>query len=634
MSLVTNRIVIVGGVAAGAGAAVRARRVNESAEIVVLEAGNYVSFANCGLPYYVGGEIREEQQLLVQTPEQLWRRFRIQVRLRHKVTAIDREAQVVRGVVLPSGDEFIEPYSALVLACGSRPIRPPIPGLDRPNVYQLRTVPDALTLRRVVEAARERSGGRARAVVVGAGFIGLEVVEALARQGLQVMLVEKAPQVLPPLDPEMAAMVAMSLRGEGIELVLGDGAREFAGESAKPSGTGSSGDAGPATALVLDSGRRLKAEIYVVGLGVRPDVQLAQEAGLELGVTGGIRVNERMQTSDPLIFAAGDAVECTDLVTGQPTLFPLAGPANKQGRVAGDQAAAVAAGAAHEKLAPEAGRLRFRGALGTAIVRAGAITAGITGLSEKRARACDLQVAVGYTVSGHHAGYYPGAKSLFVKLVWSPEDGRLLGAQVVGAEGVDKRIDVVSTAIMGGLRVEELADLDLAYAPPFGAAKDPIVIAGMAAENRRLEIVDGITPAELVSMSAASAGPADSEGCGDGYANDAQLQLVDVRNPQETAGGYIPGAILIPLDTLRENLGKLDPEKRTVVYCAGGLRSYIAGQILKGHGFEHVYNLTGGFLAWRLYQASGRLRAASNTQGQAELTVGRTASGAREGAVR
>ncbi|MBE3576348.1 MAG: FAD-dependent oxidoreductase [Limnochordales bacterium] len=616
MGAVTNRIVIVGGVAAGAGAAVRARRVNESAEIVILEAGDYVSFANCGLPYYVGGEIKEEQQLLVQTPEQLWRRFRIQVRLRHRVTAIDREARVVRGVVLPRGEEFSEPYSALVLACGSRPVRPPIPGLDRPNVYQLRTVPEAVALRRVVEAARKRSSGQPRAVVVGAGFIGLEVAEALLRQGFHVTLVEQAPQVLPPLDPEMAALVAMSLREQGIELVLGDGAREFVGPSKAagpaPSG-GENADGEPATALLLASGRRLEAEIFVVGLGVRPDVELAREAGLQLGVTGGIRVDERMQTSDPLIFAAGDAVECTDLVTGQPALFPLAGPANKQGRVAGDQAAAVAAGAAREKLAPEAGRLRFRGALGTAIVRAGTITAGITGLSEKRARACGLPVAVGYTVSGHHAGYYPGAKSLFIKLVWSPQDGRLLGAQVVGAEGVDKRIDVVATAIMGGLRVEELADLDLAYAPPFGAAKDPIVIAGMAAQNRQLEIVDGITPAELASMLGANADQGD-----DGVTS--RLQLVDVRNPQETAGGHIPGAILIPLDTLRENLDKLDPHKSTVVYCAGGQRSYIAAQILKGHGFARVQNLTGGYLAWKLYQASGRLNAAgsTNSEGQAE----------------
>lgn len=604
MGAVANRIVIVGGVAAGAGAAVRARRVNESAEIVILEAGEYVSFANCGLPYYVGGEIKEEQQLLVQTPEQLWKRFRIQVRLRHRVTAIDRKDRVVRGFVLPQGEEFTEPYSALVLACGSQPIRPSIPGLDRPNVYQLRTVPDAVVLRRAVEAARERSGGcQPRAVVVGAGFIGLEVVEALLHQGFQVTLVEKAAQVLPPLDPEMAALVAMSLREQGVELVVGDGAREFVGPSktlAPERNNEENGALAPATALILESGRRIEAEIFVVGLGVRPNVELARAAGLELGVTGGIRVDDRMQTSDPLIFAAGDAVECTDLVTGQPALFPLAGPANKQGRVAGDQAAAVAAGADREKLAPEAGRLRFRGALGTAIVRAGRITAGITGLSEKRARECGLPVAVGYTSGGHHAAYYPGAKSLFIKLVWSPEDGRLLGAQVVGEEGVDKRIDVAATAIMGGLRVEELADLDLAYAPPFGAAKDPIVMAGMAAQNRQLKIADAITPAELASILAADfRHEKDGVTCG--------LQLVDVRNPQETARGYIPGAVFIPLDSLRENLDKLDRTRRTVVYCASGLRSYIAAQILKGHGFVRVQNLTGGYLAWQLYQTSNRL---------------------------
>lgn len=572
----SNRIVIVGGVAAGAGAAVRARRVNETAEIVLLEAGEYISFANCGLPYYVGGEITQRQALLVQTPQQLWRRFRIRVQVQHRVTGIDRVRRRVVGIVSPGGEAFEEPYDALVLAVGARPLRPPISGLDRPNVFELRTIPDADRLLAAVQQSGRRAG---RAVVVGAGFIGLEVVEALARQGLAVTLVEKAPQVLPPLDQEMAAWVAARLREQEIELVLGDGAVRFEGE----------GTQGDAHSLVLESGRRLEAGLFVVGLGVRPEVELARAAGLELGPTGGIRVNERMQTSDPAIFAAGDAVECPDLASGRPALFALAGPANKQGRVAGDQAARWAAGKAAEQLAPEAGRLRFGGALGTAIVRSGRAVAGITGLSERRARAAGLKVEVGYTINANHAGYYPGAKPLIIKLVWSADDGRLLGGQVVGEEGVDKRIDVLATAIAGRLRVEQLAELDLAYAPPFGAAKDPIVIAGMAAQNRRLGVVQAVTPTQLAEW----------------LAQGRRLQLLDVRTPAETAGGTIRGAVCIPLDELRERVQELDPQEQTVVYCLGGQRSYIAGQILKARGFRSVWNLSGGYTMWQLGRAAG-----------------------------
>lgn len=554
------RIVIVGGVAAGASAAARARRRNEESEIFLLEAGRYVSFANCGLPYYVGGEICDRKGLLVTSEERFLRRLRVDVRTQLTVEQIDREKHRVIGHN-DAGDLFRESYDRLILAPGALPIRPPIPGIDASNIWFLRTIDDAVTLRAFLESRHPEN-----AVVIGAGFIGLEVVEALLRQHLSVTLIEMAPQVLPPLDGEIAAVVATALREGGVDLVLGDGIAAFEGEQ-------------EATGVVLQSGRRIRGDLFVAGLGVRPNVALAKEAGLRLGPKGGIWVDEQMRTSDPEIFAAGDAVEGVDRVTGEPALFALAGPANKQGRTAGENAAG--------------GHLIYHGALGTAIVRSGSVVAAITGISQRRAEAINIPYQVNYTVSPHHADYYPGGNEMLIKLLWSPTDGRVLGAQIVGGSGVDKRIDVLATALWNGMTIDDLADLDLAYAPPFSSAKDPVIVAGMAASNRQRGLVEGILPEELdTALTAAH-----------------RLQLVDVRDPQEFQSGSIAGAINLPLNQLREQLRQLDPNDDTVVFCRSGQRSYQAERILVQHGFRHVRNLSGGYLAWSAYITSKSGRA-------------------------
>lgn len=541
-----RKIVIVGGVAGGATAAARARRTDEHAEIILFEKGPYISFANCGLPYYVGREIGDRSALLLQTPESFKARFNVEVRVNHEVIGIDRAAQRVTVRNLETGEKFSESYTALILAPGSVPIRPPLPGIDLPNIFMVRTVPDAVAIRQLVEQENPT-----RAVVVGAGFIGLEMVENLVGLGLSVTLVEKADQVLPPLDPEMAAFVQLNLEQMGVEVITGDGIAAFAGSDR-------------ATAVRLESGREVEGDLFILGLGVRPDTRLAKEAGLAIGPTGGIQVNERMQTSDPDIYAAGDAVETIHLVTGRPALIPLAGPANKQGRVAGANAAGDS--------------LTFPGAIGTAIVRVGSVVAACTGLSEKAARREGFQVYTSYTVSGDHADYYPGMQELMSKLVIEEGTGRLLGAQVIGASGVDKRTDVYATAILGGMTVDQLASLDLAYAPPFGSAKDPAIVAGMVAQNIRRGALRVITPERLLERLEAG----------------EDLQVVDVRNSYEFEMGAVPGAVNIPVDELRSRIGELDPARETVVYDRTGATAYVAARVLMQRGFT-VSSLTGGY---------------------------------------
>lgn len=552
-----RKIVIVGGVAGGATAAARARRTDEHAEIVLFEKGPYISFANCGLPYYVGKEIGDRSALLLQTPESFRARFDVDVRVLHEVVAIDRATKRVTVRNLETGEVYLEPYTALVLAPGSVPIRPPLPGIGLPNVFTVRTVPDAVAIRELVE--RESP---ARAVVVGAGFIGLEMVENLAGLGLAVTLVEKADQVLPPLDPEMAAFVQSHLEQMGVEVITGDGIAAFTGNDR-------------ATAARLESGREVEGDLFILGLGVRPDTRLAREAGLAIGPTGGIQVNERMQTNDPAIYAAGDAVETIHLVTGRPALIPLAGPANKQGRVAGANAAGDS--------------LTFPGAIGTAIVRVGSLVAAVTGLSEKAAPREGLKVYTSYTLSGDHADYYPGMQELMTKLVVEADTGQLLGAQVIGANGVDKRTDVYATAILGRMTVDQLANLDLAYAPPFGAAKDAAVVAGMVAQNIRRAALRVITPEELLGRMEAG----------------EELQVVDVRNPYEYDMGAVPGAVNIPVDELRSRLGELDPSRETVVYDRTGAMAYVAARILAQRGYI-VSSLAGGYA---LFPAAEAVRA-------------------------
>ena len=539
-----TRILIVGGVAGGASAATRARRVNEDAEIVLLEKDHDVSFANCGLPYYIGGEIEDRDALLVTTPEQLWRRFRIDVRVRHEARSIDRRQRTVTVIERDTGRSYEEPYDKLILATGAEPIVPPITGTDAANVFTLRNLEDTDRIKEAVSAGPLR-----RAVVVGAGFIGLEVVEQLLELGVPTSLVELQTQVLPPLDAEMARPLEEALLAGGVDLRLGSGISGIATAD------------GRATAVELENGDRIEADLVLLGVGVRPSIGLAQEAGLELGENGGVRVDEFQQTSDPAVYAVGDASEVCFAPTGEALRVPLAGPANRAGRIAGEHAASGRA-------AP------MRPVLGTAIVRCLGRAAGLTGLTRKQAERAGIPWASVTVVARHHAGYYPGAKPLTLKLLYAPDDGRVLGAQCVGSEGVDKRLDVIATSLAFGAKVGDLAGLDLAYAPPFGAAKDPVHMAAFAASNDLEGLVRFLQPdADLT-----------------GY------QVLDVRGADEVAARPLPGAakvVTIPLDELRDRLEELDPSLPTVTSCATGQRAYVAARILMQHGFREVYDLTG-----------------------------------------
>ena len=545
------KIVIIGGVAGGASAAAKARRTHEAAEITVFEKGPYVSFANCGLPYYVGKTIPDRQELLLQSPEQFWKRFRITVNIRHEVLSINRQHKQVEVKNLQTGDIFFQPYDKLILSPGAGAIVPNLPGIRSPNIFTVKTVPDSDAIRSFLSQQKPNS-----ALVIGGGFIGLETAEALVKRGLQVTVIELAPQILTPLDPDMAALVTEHLRNRGVRVITGDGIQAFhcQGELA--------------VEAELGSGRRVPMDVAILSIGVRPELQLAREAGLQIGDAGGIAVNDRQQTSDPDIFAAGDAVETTHLVTGKRTRIPLAGPANKQGRVAGANAAG--------------GDLRFPGALGTAIVETLGIVAAKTGLSEIEAQAQGLDFYVSVTHPLDHAEYYPGAEPLHIKITAEKATGKLLGAQIIGEQGVDKRIDVLATALTAGLGVQDLEHLDLAYAPQFNSAKGPIVMAGFVAANALRGEVRTIT----------------GEALREKIEHKEPIQLLDVRTPEEFQEQHIPHARLIPIDQLREYLPALDAEVETIVYCRVGLRGYLASRILLQHGFKKVFNLTGGMLSF------------------------------------
>ena len=547
----STKIVIVGGVAGGASAAAKARRTNESANITIFEKGPYVSFANCGLPYYVGETIQDRDDLLLQTPEQFWKRFRVQVYVLHEVLQIDRAANCVHVKNVISGEVTSHPYDKLVLAPGAGAIVPNLPGIQAKNIFTVKTVPDSDAIKNFLQ-----NNPTQRALVIGGGFIGLETAEALKDRGLKVTVIEKAPQILTPFDPDMARLVAYHLQEKDVEIIVGDGIKsfhqteEFAHEAE------------------LESGIRLPMDLAILSIGVRPELKLAREAGLKIGFSGGIAVNERQQTSDPHIYAAGDAVETTHLVTGKRARIPLAGPANKQGRVAGANAAG--------------GDLQFHGALGTAIVESMGITAGKTGLNEQEAKMHGVKYFVSVTHPLDHAGYYPGAEALHMKLVVEQESGKLLGAQIVGEQGVDKRIDVLATALHAKMNVQDLEQLDLAYAPQFNSAKGPVIMAGFVAANTLRGEVKTITGEELQKKLAAN----------------TSLQLIDVRTPDEYQEAHLPHARLVPVDDLRDHLQDLDPTQETVIYCRVGLRGYLASRILLQHGFPNVYNLTGGMLSY------------------------------------
>lgn len=544
------KLLIVGGVAGGASAAARARRLSEDAEIILFERGPDVSFANCGLPYYVGGKIADRNKLLVTTPERLRSRFRLDVRTSSSVEAIDRAAKTIRVRELSTGREYVETYDKLILAPGAAPLTPPIPGIDLPGIFTLRNLQDVDRIKSVV------TGGIKQAVVVGAGFIGLELVENLVELGISTTLVELQQQVLPPLDQEMTTPIVEKLRAKGVNLVLGESADGF-----EKSADG--------IAVRLKSGKALTAQIVILGIGVRPENRLATEAGLELGIRGAIRVNASLQTSDPDIYAVGDAIEIQDFVLESPSMIPLAGPANRQGRMAADHVF---------------GRtVRYRGSQGTAIVGVFDLTAAMTGASEKSLIRAGRPFRKIYVHPANHAGYYPGAEQMTLKLLFDPVTGKVLGGQGVGGSGVDKRIDVIAVAIQAGLTVFDLEQVELAYAPQYGSAKDPINMAGFVAAG----LIRGDHP--QIDVEGILKMPVEQ-----------RPMLLDVRTPQEFSQGQLPGAINISVDDLRERLSELPRDRPIAVYCQVGQRGYIATRILMQRGFD-VVNVGGGYKTYRLY---------------------------------
>jgi NADPH-dependent 2,4-dienoyl-CoA reductase/sulfur reductase-like enzyme/rhodanese-related sulfurtransferase len=564
------RIVIVGGVAGGMSAAARARRLDEHAEIVVLEQGAYVSFANCGLPYHLSGEIAERDALLLHTPESLAASLNLDVRTGHRVTSIDRHAQKV--TIAAGDDTYSLPYDALVLSPGAVAVRPPIEGLDHPAVHTLRTVPDVDALRERIEELLEKRGeiGQApRAVVIGAGFIGLEAVEALTSRGLQVHLVELADHVLPPMDAELAPLLADELTAHGVDLRLGVSAQAVApvdadapvdesGKSGESSSTG-------AVTVTLSDGATLTADLVIVNVGVRPASALARDAGLELGPTGAIRVDGDQHTSDPHIWAVGDAVEVTQAITGARIPVPLAGPANRQGRRAADSICG-------RRTTPQAA------VLGTAIVRIFGLTAATTGANQATLRRAGIEHEVMHIHPGDHAGYYPGSEQVHLVASFAP-DGTLLGAQGVGRAGVDKRIDILATAMRAGMSADDLAELELAYAPPYGSAKDPVNMLGFVAQN----VLDGTMPQwQAQDLDQAM----------------ATTLVLDVRSQSEFAAGHLDGALNIPHLELRQRLAEvrtMAAGRQVSVHCASGVRSYLATRVLRSVGFD-ARNLSGGWL--------------------------------------
>ena len=566
-----TRIVIVGGVAGGMSAAARARRLDEHAEIVVLEQGAFVSFANCGLPYHLSGEIARREALLLHTPESLAASLNLDVRTGHRVTEIDRKAQKI--TIDSKEGTYLLPYDALLLSPGAVAVRPPIEGLDHPAVHTLRTVPDVDALRARVDellASRSQTGEAPEAVVIGAGFIGLEAVEALASRGLKVHLVELADHVLPPLDAELAPLLTDELAAHGIDLRLGVSAQAVAtADAAQEQGHTSAG----AVTVTLSDGATLAADLVIVNVGVRPASALARDADLELGPTGAIRVDGDQHTSDPHIWAVGDAVEVTQAITGARIPVPLAGPANRQGRRAADSICG-------HRTTPQAP------VLGTAIVRVFGLTAATTGANQSTLRRAGIEHEVVHIHPGDHAGYYPGSETVHLVASFAP-DGTLLGAQGVGRSGVDKRIDILATAIRAGMSADDLAELELAYAPPYGSAKDPVNMLGFVAQN----VLDGTMPqwqAQDLDKAVAT------------------TLMLDVRSRSEFARGHLDGALNVPHLELRARLDEVRTSangRGVSVHCASGVRSYLATRVLLSEGFD-ARNLSGGWLTLKAVHPS------------------------------
>ena len=547
------RIAIVGGVAGGASAAARARRLSETAEITVFERGPHVSFANCGLPYHIAGVITERSRLLVQTPRSLRARFALDVRVNSEVVRVDRAARELVVRERPAGREYRHGYDALVLSPGAEPLRPPIPGVDDSRVRTLRNIEDMDAIISLLAGAPGSA-----VLVAGAGYIGLEMAEALRQRGHGVVLVERLPQVMAVADAEMVAPLHDELRRNGVDLRLATSVEAF--------GAGAAG-----LSARLSDGTIVACSLAILAVGVRPENRLAKEAGLEIGATGGIRVDAQMRTSDPAIWAVGDAVEVTDLVRDAPALIPLAGPANRQGRIAADSILGRAT--------------RYSATQGTAICKVFDLAFAMTGASERSLQRAGTPYRRIYVHPPDHATYYPGAQPISLKLLFSPDVGRILGAQAVGKEGVDKRIDVIATALRAGQTVHDLEDAELCYAPPFGSAKDPINMAGFVASNVLRGDVSLWEPEELESLS-------------------PQQVLIDVRTPGEFRAGSIPGAVLLPVDELRSRLSELSADKELLVFCQVGLRGYVASRILSQHGLR-VRNLSGGYKRYVMWRGSG-----------------------------
>lgn len=534
-------LVIVGGVAAGATAAAHARRVNESAAITILERGPYISYANCGLPYFISGDIPERSDLLLQTPESFKRRFDVDVFVETEVVEIDRAGHRIR-VRDRAGERWL-PYDKLILAQGAQPIMPPLSGVDLPFVFKLWTVTDMDRLASFIDQSCPR-----HAVIVGGGYIGIEMAEALVKRGLETTIVEKLSRVMAIMDPEFSFLIARELRAQGVRILTGSGLRAI---SPDPRG------------VDLEDGRHLDADLVLVSVGVRPELDLARNAGLAIGASGGLAVDEYLATSDPDIFAAGDLIEVTELVSGKSVRIPLAGPANRQGRLAAGNALGQ--------------RRPYHGALGTSVVKIFEATAGMTGLSARSAREAGFDVGVATVHGEDHAGYYPGAQELTLSLIYDRRSGRLLGGQAFGRAGVDKRIDVLVTALHAGLKLDDLAELDLAYAPPYSEANDPINVAAFVGQNDIAAYSPLVDPASL----------------GERLTHRDGAVVLDVRTDEEFARGHLQGAIHVNLDELRGHMADLPRSAPVYAYCRSGHRSHVAVRLLRQEGFD-ARNISGG----------------------------------------
>lgn len=544
------KVVIVGGVAAGATAAARLRRLDEQAEILIFERSGYISYANCGLPYYIGDVITDPEALTLQSPEQFFARFRVQVRVRHEVTALHPERKTVSVTDLATGRTFEESYDKLILAPGARPTQPRLPGVGLERVFTLRTVEDTFRIKEFIQKNKPRS-----AVLAGGGFIGLELAENLRELGMEVTIVQRPKQLMNPFDADMAALIHAEMRRHGVQLALGSTVEGFA-----PTNRG--------VEVLRKDEPSLQADMVVLAIGVTPDTALAKSAGLALGIKDSILVNDRMETSVPDIYAAGDAVQVRHAVTGQDALISLAGPANKQGRIIADHICGMDS--------------RYTGSQGSSVVKVFSMTAAATGVNEKNARNAGFDPEAVILSPMSHAGYYPGGRLMTMKLVYDKPTLRVLGAQIVGYEGVDKRIDVLATAIHAGMTAPQLKELDLAYAPPYSSAKDPVNMAGFMAEDLDQGLVQQWRAGDEPTLP-----------------RDGSVHLVDVRTQAEYAAGHIDGFINLPVDQLREHLEQLDKTKPVYLVCQSGLRSYIASRILKGSGFA-CSHLAGGY---RFYAA-------------------------------